>query len=242
MHSRNISFGKKSLTLICPECGKAAKYMNAEDDPSSGYGVLDNGKYDDYVARFEYFVACSHATCPHCRKDFTAVGFVMISSYNADGMNFTQEEAARVLDAQGGELDSNDYCDDTPILICPSCRNAAPYQYVDWLGESEEGYGDYWMQDTWLEILPRDNAGRNVINGEALCPCCGHRYDVDAYLDMGQFCTFKRHIKRMDFLLEEAEEQLRRQDSPSKLGFMLTSGFSLTPSKFSLSNRRRCRP
>ena len=243
VHSRNISFGRRSLTLICPECGKAAEYMHAEDNPSPGYGILDDGNFDDYMSRHEYFVASNHAVCPHCSKDFTVTGYLMLSHYHVGGLDFTQEEAVRVMDAEGKGYDSENYLDDTPILICPACRNAAPYQYVDWLGEAEDGYGNYYAQDTWLELLPRDNGGMNVIEGEAMCPCCGHRFDINAYLSIDQFCTFKRHLKRRDFFLEEAEEQLRRQGSAARSGFMLTGGFALPAAgKFSLSNRRRCRP
>ena len=250
LRSRNISFGSKSLALICPECGKAAEYCSNKESEFPKYGILDDQAYDDYIERNEYFAVSSHALCPHCRKDFTVTGYLQMGKVTTAAGTYTLDEAKRNYQLHNSRFSLRDY-DDLPHLICPDCGNAAPYQFVDWIGEAEDGYGDFRIYSDFWKILP--DFGVNKLESDARCPCCGRVFDVTIDMPIEQFTTFKRHIKMQHFFLDEAESKLvspERQERFSLGGF---GGFSLptspsgsfslpAPGTFSLSNARRCRP
>lgn len=101
VRSRSISFARKgTITLICPECKKAAEYTEDQSQfPQKG--LLDNEEYDDSLEKYDYFAISQHAICPHCRKGFTVTGFLGLYKYETfdsrdRSSTFTNDEAYRV--------------------------------------------------------------------------------------------------------------------------------------------------
>lgn len=139
---------------------------------------------------------------------------------------------------------------DDPCIICPRCGKSTEYYYVDWFGQGEGECGEFTELYHEWSFTPRHEDGMNRMHCEAECPFCGDRFKLDIVMHLEQFTTFKRHMNRVDFFTDEAEEELRKQNrNYSNRRFSLpsgqSSGFSLPstsrpalPGKFSLANRR----